>query len=485
MIAKQSGIKRPRFVVIAEELEDQIRSGGFVPGDRAPSLRRLKRREGVSLTTVQAAYHLLEDRGYLEARPRSGYFVRYPVSETVPQPRSIRGVTKPARVTTTGLLESVIASFTGVPLTQLGAATPSPDHLPTARLSALLGRTARIHPELSASYEFPPGNLRLRRAVARRAATYGCSVRPEDVLTTVGTMEALNLSLRAVARGGDAVAIESPTYFGILQMIESLSMRAFEIPTHPGLGMDLDFLEGALRRRRVKACIVMANCHNPLGYVMTDERKRHLADLAARYRVPVIEDDIFGDLAYTPDRPNTVKSFDRSGWVILCSSVSKTLAPGLRIGWVFSDRFSGPILKLKFVNTVATPSLQQMAVAELLDSGGYDRHLHRLRRTLRAQVEGVADAIHRRFPAGTRTTRPAGGYVLWIEMPRRVRSLLVYREAIRRGIALIPGEVFSVRGRFRNYMRVSCGHPVSPALLGAIAEIGQIAHRQSSGRLTS
>jgi len=229
----------------------------------------------------------------------------------------------------------------------------------------------------------------------------------------------------------------------------------------------------------------MANCHNPLGYVMTDERKRHLADLAARYRVPVIEDDIFGDLAYTPDRPNTVKSFDRSGWVILCSSVSKTLAPGLRIGWVFSDRFSGPILKLKFVSTVATPSLQQMAVAELLDSGGYDRHLHRLRRTLRAQVEGVADAIHRRFPAGTRTTRPAGGYVLWIEMPRRVRSLLVYREAIRRGIALIPGEVFSVRGRFRNYMRISCGHPVSPALLGAIAEIGQIAHRQSSGRLTS
>jgi DNA-binding transcriptional MocR family regulator len=474
MIEYRHPKERPLYVAIADELEAQIRSGSLPVGERAPSLRAMSRGKRVSITTVQQAYYRLEDRGFLSPRARSGFYVRLPASASAPEPRSATGSTDPATVTVSGLLHSIIHSFAGARLTQLGAATPGPQHLPTERLNLLLRRTARQDPQLGAGYEFPPGNARLRHAIAKRAATYDGDVAAEDVITTVGTMEALNLSLRAVARGGDAVAIESPTYFGILQMIESLSMKAVEVPTHPRLGPDLDSLESAFRRRRVQACILMANCHNPLGYVLPQERKRDLAVLAGKYRVPIIEDDIFGDLDYGPSRPSTVKSFDRTGWVILCSSVSKTLAPGYRVGWVQTQRFRKEIVNLKFVATVATPTLQQLVVAQFLETGGYDRHLSRLRRVLRSQVEHYLDAVIRRFPPGTRITRPQGGYVLWVELPGRIRSLEVYRRALGQGISITPGDVFSARGRFRNHLRLSCGHPCTEEVMGALEEIGQI-----------
>jgi DNA-binding transcriptional MocR family regulator len=302
----------------------------------------------------------------------------------------------------------------------------------------------------------------------------GCSFSPRDVTITCGALEALNLSLLAASRPGDVVAIESPTYFAILESAASLGMKVIEIPTHPQNGMDLDELERAIRKHRVKACITMTNCHNPLGYVLPDKYKKDLVELTARFDVAVIEDDVYGDLAFQGPRPCAAKSFDKKGLVLLCSSFSKILSPGYRLGWVAAGRFRAEVERLKFLANVANPSLHQMVVAEFLESGGYDRHLKRLHSALATQVDRVRQAIAKYFPEGTRISRPAGGYMLWVELPPRVDALTLYRAALTKNISILPGAVFSATNRFKHHIRINCGHTWSEAYDRALLTLGRL-----------
>jgi DNA-binding transcriptional MocR family regulator len=251
-------------------------------------------------------------------------------------------------------------------------------------------------------------------------------------------------------------------------------MKIVEIPTHPQDGMDLERLESAIRKHRIKACITMSNCHNPLGYVLSDEYKKALADLTARHNVAVIEDDVYGDLAYESPRPRTVKSFDKKGLVMLCSSFSKTLPPGLRVGWVMPGRFQAEVERLVFLSTVATSTLSQMAVAEFLASGAYDRHVKRLNAAFASRVDIVRQAIARYFPEGTRVTRPAGGLLLWVELPRKTDALKLYRAALAERIAILPGRIFSTSNRFRNHIRLNCGQTWSEAHERALVRLGRL-----------
>jgi DNA-binding transcriptional MocR family regulator len=314
----------------------------------------------------------------------------------------------------------------------------------------------------------------LRRQIARRSPDAGCGFAAEDVVITCGAMEAVNLSLRAVAKPGDVIAVESPSYFGILGSIASLGMKIVEIPTHPQEGMDLDRLESAIRKHRVKACVVMPNCHNPLGYVMPDTNKKALADLTARLNVAVIEDDVYGDLAYETPRPRTVKSFDKKDLVLLCSSFSKTLPPGYRVGWVAAGRFHADVERLKFLSTVATSTLSQLAVADFLASGGYDRHVKRLGAVFAGRVDLARQAVARYFPEGTRISRPAGGLLLWIEMPPKTDALKLYQAALAERIAILPGKIFSPSNRFRNHIRINCGHAWSETHERALLKLGRL-----------
>lgn len=318
------------------------------------------------------------------------------------------------------------------------------------------------------SYDFPPGYAPLRHEIAKRSIEWGCRLSENDLVTTHGTMEALNLCLRAVAKAGDVIAIESPAFYGTLQIIESLGMKALEIPADPRDGIVLDALASAIRRQKVKACLFVLNYSNPLGSCMPDDNKKALVKLLSRREVPLIEDDIYGDLSFAATRPRTAKAYDKEGLVLLCSSFSKTLAPGYRVGWTAPGRFRPQVESLKFTSSMATVTAPQMAIAEFLQSGGYDRHLRKLRRKLMAQVQQMSNAVGRFFPNGTKVTRPQGGYVLWVELPRSVDSLELHRKALKAKISIAPGPIFSAKQRYKNFMRVSCGQVWSEKLEGAM-----------------
>jgi DNA-binding transcriptional MocR family regulator len=330
----------------------------------------------------------------------------------------------------------------------------------------------------SGNYDFPPGIEAFRRQIARRSLNIRCEVAPRDVIVTAGALEAIHLSLRAVAKPGDVIAVESPLYFGILGSVASLNMKTIEIPTHPQEGMDLTQLERAIRKHKIKACITITNCHNPLGFVLPDKFKRDLVDLTGRLNVAVIEDDLYGDLAYDGPRPLTAKSFDRKGLVLLCSSFSKILSPGYRVGWVLPGRFRADVERLKLVTNVAAPSLPQWVMAEFLESGSYDRHVRRLRATLACQLESVRQAIAKYFPAGTRISRPAGGYMLWIELPQNVNALKLHRAALLERISILPGVLFSATGRYKNYIRINCGHVWTKSHDRALLTLGRLCERE-------
>jgi DNA-binding transcriptional MocR family regulator len=359
----------------------------------------------------------------------------------------------------------------------LGAACPGPALLPYHRLNRITRAITQKDPLHSSYYQFPPGSELLRRQIARRSLDFGCSFSAENILVTCGAMEALNLCLRAVAKPGDIIAIESPTYFGVLLAIESFGMRALEIPTHPRTGMNLNVLESSVKKHQVKACIVMTNCHNPLGYILGDERKKELVELLAKHHIPLIEDDLCGDLTFDLQRPKVAKAFDRNGMVLLCSSFSKVLASGFRVGWVEAGRFRDEVERLKFLSTIATPSLPQLVVANFLESGGFDRYLRRLRLAMRGQVEAMSQAIAKYFPSGTRLTRPAGGYLLWVELPKTVNALKLSRQALAANITIIPGGIFSASGHFKSHIRISCGYPWSDEIDRALLTIGKLCEK--------
>ena len=466
---------------VAAHVAGLIERGALRPGDRVPSVRRLSRQQGVSVSTVIQAYLHLEGSGLIEARPQSGHYVRRRGGAALPEPRAPRTSATSSKVSVASLVSKVYGASRDPHIVPFGAATPSPELLPTNRLNATLARVARSSGAVGVAYDPPPGCPALRRQIARRAVERGCALTADDLVTTVGAMEALGLCLRAVAQAGDTVAIESPLYFGILQLMESLRIRALEIPCLPGTGMDLDALEEALGAHKIKACLALPVISQPIGASMSDAAKRRLVEMLARRDIPLIEDDIYGDLHFGATMPRPAKAFDERGLVMLCSSFTKTLAPGYRVGWAAPGRFRERVEQLKFANSVATPTLPQLAVADFVEHGGYEHHLRALRRKLAAQVDAVSAAIAEHFPAGTRVSRPAGGFVLWVELPPGTSALELHARALAHGISVAPGPIFSAKPRFANCIRMSCGYPWSDLLAHAVRTLGRLA-REVAGR---
>jgi len=470
--------KPPLYLKVARQIEQQIRKGALRVGDRVPSIRGLRRQQGISVSTVLQAYFWLENQGWIEPRPQSGFYVRVPHQDLVPEPETQSKSCVPTKVGAIEILDEVVRCLDDHEMVPLGSAAASGSLYPSARLSKIISRIARTNPSHSSRYEQSNGLEPLRRQIARRAVAAGCSLSPNDVIVTCGGMEALNLALRAVARPGDVIAIESPTYFAILHILESLGMKAIEIPTHPRTGMDLDALARAIRKHSVRACITIPNGHNPLGFILDDERKKALVTLLTKHKVPLIEDDIYGELAYSGVRPKTAKAFDTEGIVLICSSFSKILAPGFRVGWIEGGRYGDDIRRLKFLNTLSSASLPQLAIAEFIESGGYDRYLRNLRQTVARQVQMYSQAVAQYFPEGTKISRPAAGYVLWVELPPSIDSWRLYRAAAAQKISIVPGVIFSPTAQFTNYVRLSCGYPLNDVTERAVATLGKLCEKQ-------
>jgi DNA-binding transcriptional MocR family regulator len=411
----------------------------------------------VSVNTVMEAYARLENSGKVEARPQSGYYVRSRMPE--PGPGVAKDGADEDPVACCVSIEEgpmrIMRTLADPSVVPLGGGIPNSDLLPVDRLNRMLAGEARRFPIQSVSYTGPRGTDRLRIQIAKRSLSYGCAFSQEEIVVTSGCVEAVTLALQATCRPGDTVAIASPVYYTFLHSIQWMGLKVLEIPSTPKEGMSVDVLSYAIRNNPVHACIVISNFNNPLGSVMPDERKRELVALLAQHDIPLVEDDVYGDLAFGPDRPSAVKAYDEKGGVLYCSSFSKTLAPGYRVGWIAPGKHLRKVMQLKSLLNIATATPTQLAIAEFLTSGGYDHHLRAIRRVYGRQMEKVRGAVSRYFPAGTRVTRPEGGFVLWVEMPEGVDSMRLHEEARKKGIGIAPGSLFSTGGRYGNCLRLN------------------------------
>ncbi len=460
-----------RYQELADRLANLIRQGTYAAGQRIPSVRQMSQQQDLSVSTVLQAYLMLENQGLIEARPQSGYYVRARGVERLPEPEMSSPGRDPSQVSLHELVMMLLRDSVNPNLVQLGAALPNPNYLPIQKINRIISEITRQNGVNAHEYQFPPGLDALRVQIARRAVISGCSLSPSEILITSGAVEAVDLCLLAVCRPGDIVAIESPMYFGTLQTLEVHGIRALEIPTHPRDGISLSALEFALEHNAIRAVLVISNFSNPLGSHIPDEKKKDLVELVARYDIPLIENDVSGEVYFTEKRPLVCKAFDKKGLVMLVSSFSKDISPGLRVGWAVPGRFRAEVEWLKFTLSASSPTLPQMAVAEFLDSGGYDHHLRRIRREYARNVDLMSDAVMRHFPAGTRLTRPSGGFVLWVQLPETVDSLDLYKLALEGGITLAPGYVFSATQQFPNFIRLNAAE-FSYATERAIERLG-------------
>lgn len=467
--------QRFAYESLATELAEQVRAGVLRPGDQVPSVRQMSRERGVSVSTVLQAYRLLEARRVLRARPQSGFYVAAPTPSGGEEPAPSRPRTVPTEVTTAGVVADILAPASDPALVPLGAALPDAALLPVARLNRMMGSALRRDPARAVTVIAPAGCQELRHEIARREWSAGARITEEDVLVTCGASEALTLALRATTRPGDTVAVESPTFFGVLQTIEALGRRALEIATDPRTGLCVNALREALDRHIIHACVVTPNFQNPLGALMPEQAKAELAELARSRRLPVIEDDTFGELYFEGRRPRSLLDHETEGWVIRCSTFSKTLAPGYRLGWIIpGERYHREVELLKNSSTVAVAVPPQMAIAEFLRRDLFDLHMRRMRRVLRDTIDRLAFEVLDRFPEGTRVSRPAGGFVLWVQLPNALDAGRIHKQALQRGVGVSPGFIYSASGNYRDCLRLSGGFAWSERIaegLDALADI--------------
>lgn len=462
-----------RYLQLATRLKEHIQLGYFAAGDRLPSVRQLAGEHGVSLSTVQEAYRVLERESLIEARAKSGYYVAVTRAPVV-RPSVTRPPQRPMDVSQ---WEDVLAMLMG----NHGPAFCEFQHaMPDMRSSTLkpllksLYELNRHRPQDGMAYGHIQGEAGLREQLARLAASGGCQLEPADFVVTSGCQEALSVCLRAVADLGDIIAVESPGFYGAMQAIKAANLKALEIPTDSGEGISIEALRLALDQWPVKAILVTPTVNNPQGYIMPLKKKQALYQIAREYDIAIIEDDIYGDIAFEYPRPKTIKSFDTDGRVLLCSSFSKSLAPGFRVGWIAPGRYRDKVTHIKYVSSSMCPTLPQLAIGNFIRQGGYERHLRAMRHAYRTKRDSMLQGIERYFPPGTRLSYPEGGFLLWVELPDDIDAALIAGQAREKGIILAPGQLFSATGKYRNCLRFNYIDKDEATRLSALAILGDL-----------
>lgn len=464
---------------LTEHVAALIRDGTLRSGERVPSVRQLCRDRGASAGTVVHAYELLQSRGYLRSRQRSGYYVSDGWRSLDNQQRVSRPARRPTQPDVSQLVFEVLEATRRREVVPLGSAFPGPDLFPLRQLAReLAGAVQRLDP-WSTVEDLPPGNARLRQQIAQRYLAAGARVGADEIVITSGALEALNLALQAVTAPGDVVAIESPAFYGCLQAIEALGRRALEIPTHPRYGIDVEELEEALDRHDVRACWLMTAFQNPLGATMPDPARGRLVRLLASREIPLIEDSVYADLYLGDKRPRSAKVYDKQGLVLDCGSFSKSLAPGYRLGWVAAGQFARQVWQRKIMSSVATSIPIQAAIAGYLGKGVFERHLRRLRRELQRRQGLFVAAMARYLPAQMKWTPPSGGYLIWAELPAAVDAIELHGAALRAGISVAPGPIFSTQQGFRHAIRLNYGHLWTAKTEWALSTLGALIRERS------
>jgi DNA-binding transcriptional MocR family regulator len=464
---------------IASRIIDQIRNEVFKPGDKLPSVRALSKQQVVSVSTVLTAYRILEDRGFVEVRPKSGYYVRRSPVKEHKSPSINQTTSAPRKVTTPQRVMEVMRDSSSPDFISFAAAVPGNDFPVINQLKRIFARVTRNATFLGIGYDSPKGNKPLRRQLARRAMDAGILVSPDEIVTTVGCQSSIGLCLRALTKAGDIIAVETPCYYGLLQLIEASGLKAIEIPSDAVTGMSIDALKLALEQWPIKVVLSIPCYSNPVGALMPDAHKRQLIELIYQYDIPLIEDDIYGDLGYEGARPKAVKSFDKKGKVLLCSSTSKTLEPQLGVGWVIPGGYQEQIEYQKFLSSVSISRLPQLVVGEMLDHGGYDRHLRLVRESYQQRRDRLIELLGEHFPSETRVSQPQGGFVAWIQLPKGVKALQLYLDARDEGILISPGELFSSnKNKYQRSIRLTYSQSWTAERETAIRTLGDLVERQ-------
>jgi DNA-binding transcriptional MocR family regulator len=463
------------YMRIAQLLESLVANGSLRPGDALPSVRAAAAQQRVSKGTIIHAYATLEARGFVEARPQSGFYVRARThaGNALPQ----RGLTRPAvtRTSSRARVRDTLGDLVGSKVTSLGSSFPDPSLFPMQALNRAMAASSRSNSFAKTVADLQLGLPDLRHAIAQRYLELGYVVPMEELVVTCGGMEAISLALQAVTKPGDLVLVDSPMFFAGLQLIEQLGLGVVEMPTGVDQGFNLGVLDRTLDRHKIAACLLMTNCQNPLGFCMEEAKKRDLVELLRRRGVPLVENDVYSELQFALRQSRAAKAFDADGLVLHCGSYTKSLAPGFKIGWVAAGRFREAIVNRKFATTLGTSVPPQSAIAHYLKEHSFERHLRTLRQTLVGRVNQMSLAVGQYFPKGTRFTQPQGGYVLWIQMPEAVDSFALFEVAASHEIGIAPGPIFSARPGYRNFIRLNCSHPWSPSLEAAVRWLGRAA----------
>lgn len=462
------------YVQVADGIEQMIAEEVLRIGDKLPSVRVLSEEHGISMGTAFQAYYHLEGKGLIESRPKSGYYVRFNHRRGAELSKVIATEPVTAEVSVQEIIMELLKNFTADDVLNFALAGPSVELLPAAKLNKSVVHALRSDKHHGLQYEHVQGNPELRKQMSRLAFNWGGKIRPEEIVITNGCMEAVVMCLRAVTKAGDTIAVECPSYFGIYPVVESLGLKLVEIVSDPVTGIDLDLLERAIPDFNVRACLLVTNFSNPTGTSLPDENKRRLVEIITRYQIPLIEDDIFGEIYFGKHRPRTCKYYDTKGLVMYCSSLSKSLAPGYRIGWVIPGRFINQVKVLKMMNTVSSPTLTQVAMAHFLSIGRYEYHLKNLRKALHTQCLRYIQAIVQYFPEDTKISRPEGGFVLWVEVNRKVNTYKLCAEAMKQKISIAPGRIFSNSINYSNYLRIGYGQPWNEKVDKGLKTLGNL-----------
>lgn len=443
---------------VASDLENLILQGIYEQGTKIPSIREMSRTLNVSINTIKEAYSILENKQLIEGRPQKGYFVKqlhradnqFSESMSLPFP-----VTQ--EVSGSSIYQNILREIMDTQYVPLGAAIASPSLMPVQDFSSLLLSLTEEQKSQCLTYAPTEGLYQLRRSIARKMLDMGLNITPDEIVITSGCEEALFLALSALTKPGDTVAIQTPIYCNLLLMFQNLKLKIIEIPSDPVKGIYLEILERIIRENDIKACLVISNFSNPCGSQMPDEKKKKIVRLLAEAKVPLLEDDVYGDLCFTEARPTTCRTYDNSGNTLLCSSFSKTVSPGLRIGYIVPGVYKDRIIQRKMGSNICTSSISQILLTGYLESGGFYKQLRKLRKEISNRMTNLRNDVLEFFPGGTRVTEPKGGYTLWVELPGKVSAMSVYESAIKENIAIVPGNLFSLKGYFDNFIRLDAG----------------------------
>jgi DNA-binding transcriptional MocR family regulator len=458
---------------IANIIEQQIRNDILKIGDKLPSLRTISIEKGVSLNTAQQAYFELESRGLVESRPQSGYYVSYAHKHF----RNIPSTSQPLLAKAGEKVEDIFSTIhlnAGKAKLLLSSSVLSAELVPVAKLNKAIVNATRTLPDGGINYD-RYGSRKLKKQVALRSLMWGGKLKDDDIIPTTGCMDALSFCMLSIAKPGDTIAVESPVYFGILHLAKSLGLNVLELPTSPITGIEVDALKRAVEQKKVNLCLLVSNFSNPLGSCMPDENKKAVVKLMEHHNIPLIEDDLFGDLYFGNHRPTSCKTFDESGNVLWCSSVSKTLAPGYRVGWVAAGRFSDKVARTKYYHSLYCTSVTHEAIGDFLENGRYENHLRKLRQSLHRNSLQFLRSISEYFPDNTKVTQPFGGMHLWIELDKKVNTVELYNLAMAHKISIAPGRTYTLQNQYNNCFKLSYGVAWSDKIEVALKTLGKLA----------